>query len=69
MMSKHYDKKEEWYYKKLAAYFDKHYRKYDPDILWWIDPAPNQWSFHILDLNVTVTLTCDDNGAIIAELE
>ena len=57
-------KPEKWYQNRLAKYFTEHYPQYEDTAEFWNDPAINQWLFDILELNVRVELTCDDNGKI-----
>ena len=53
-----------WYRVRLSRYFDEHYLQYEDDTLWFVDPAPNQWLFDIVELNKRVELTCDDKGNV-----
>lgn len=55
---------EKWYQRRLAAYFEKHYSKYEDSAEYWNDPSPNQWLFDIPELNLRVELTCDDKGVV-----
>ena len=55
---------EQWYRNRLSRFFYVYYAEYEDDILWWADPAPNQWLFDIPELNTRVELTCDMNGRV-----
>ena len=55
---------EQWYRSRLSRFFDTHYLNYEDDILWWTDPAPNQWLFDIPELNTRVELACDNKGNV-----
>ncbi len=60
-------KPEKWYQRRLAAYFEKHYSRYEDSAEYWIDPAPNQWLFDIPEIGIRVELTCDDKGRVVEE--
>ena len=53
-----------WYMRYLQRYFDYHYGEYGDTAGWLVNPAPNKWQFIILELNLKVTLTCDDSGCV-----
>lgn len=53
-----------WYRTRLSRFFDMHYIEYEDDILWFPDPAPNQWLFDISELNTRIELTCDAKGNV-----
>ena len=55
---------DQWYRTRLSRFFDMYYVDYEDDILWFTDPAPNQWLFDIPDLNARIELTCDVNGNV-----
>lgn len=55
---------EQWYRARLGRFFDTYYLDYEDDILWFTDPAPNQWLFDIPELNTRVELTCDMTGNV-----
>lgn len=55
---------EYWYQHKLEEYFNEHYKKYDFDIEWYINPSINQWKFKIPELNAKITITCNCEGKI-----
>ena len=57
-------KSKRWYQTRLSGFFDMHYRDYEDDILWFVDPAVNQWLFDIPELNTRVELTCDNDGNV-----
>lgn len=57
-------KAEKWYQRRLAAYFSKHYEKYEYTSEFWNDPAIKQWLFDISELGLRVELTCNDKGEI-----
>ena len=60
-------KHEWWYIKRLQKYVNKHYGEYDESIEWYANPLPNQWRFVIPELELTILLTCDDEGEIVEE--
>lgn len=53
-----------WYRTRLGRFFDMYYLEYEDDILWFTDPALNQWLFDIPELKTRVELTCDDKGNV-----
>lgn len=53
-----------WYRTRLSRFFDQYYLEYEDDILWFTDPAPNQWLFDIPPLKTRVELTCDVKGNV-----
>ena len=53
-----------WYMRYLQRYFDKYFGEYGDTAGWLVNPAPNKWQFIILELNLKVTLTCDDYGRV-----
>lgn len=55
---------EQWYRARLSRYFDEHFIGYEDSVLWFTDPAPNQWLFDIPELNTRVELTCDTSGNV-----
>lgn len=55
---------EQWYRTRLSRYFDEHFIGYEDSVLWFTDPAPNQWLFDIPELNTRVELTCDTRGNV-----
>ena len=55
---------EQWYRTRLSRFFDMYYVDYEDGILWFTDPAPNQWLFDIPELKTRVELTCDVKGTV-----
>lgn len=56
---------EEAFYKNhLQKYFDKHFKKYEDSVVYFVDPAPNQWKFAIPELNAIILLVCDDKEKV-----
>lgn len=58
------NKSKRWYQTRLSRFFDMYYLDYEDDILWFVDPAANQWLFDIPELDTRVELTCNDNGNV-----
>lgn len=57
-------KTEKWYNNRLQKYFDSHYGQYTNTAEWYVNPAVNKWKCDILELGVTITFTCDDDGNV-----
>lgn len=58
-------KEEERFYEtRLKRYFDTHYKIHENDVEWFVNPAPNKWSFKIPKLGQHITLVCDQKGVV-----
>lgn len=58
-------KSERWYHEKLQRYFDRNFGPYGETAEWYNNPAPNKWKFIIPELEIVVTLTCNNIGWVI----
>lgn len=58
-----------WYMNKLQRYFDEHYGEYGDTAGWLVNPANNIWQFVIVDLDIKVTLICDEVGLVFEKRE
>ena len=55
---------EKWYEVRLAYYFEREFGAYEKTAEWYNNPAPNKWKFNIPELELTITLTCDNRGRV-----
>lgn len=53
------------YHTRLKRYFDEHYGDYEETAEWYVDPDINTWKFKISELEVIITLICNDQGVVI----
>ena len=58
-------KSEKWYHERLQKYFDRTFGAYEESAEWYVNPAPNKWKFIIPELEIVVTLTCNNIGWVI----
>ena len=57
-------------YNRLNKYFLSHYGEYENTANWYPDNSDNIWRFDIDELQITVTLICNnDTGHIREEIE
>lgn len=60
-MPKHTD---QWYHTRLKRYFDAYYKPYEETAEWYVDPGYNKWKFKIPELELIITLTCNERGTV-----
>ena len=53
-----------WYHTRLKRYFDKYYKPYEETAEWYVDPVINKWKFRIPELDLIITLTCNEKGTV-----
>lgn len=55
---------DDWYQKKLADYFYKHYAEHEYDSKWFVNPAPNKFKCYLPKLQEIIVFTCDENSMV-----
>lgn len=53
---------EKFFDRKLKSYYDRHYKQFDDEVEWYVNPAINQWKF--LLRGTVIILVCDEDGVV-----
>lgn len=59
----------EWFDRRLGRYYDRHYLKYEDKytIVWYTNEPSKKWVFDIEELEIRITLSCEETGPIKVE--
>lgn len=58
-------KTEKYYQNRLQRYFNRNFGAYEETAEFYVNPVINKWRFIIRELDLEVTLTCNDIGWVV----